>query len=312
MCLARLPVDRDRFHCIPLYDEVPVVVVPLEHLVTAADEVTLSDLADEQLVLPHASGWTPDAPQLDFPEMDAKDAIEVVASGTGVVIVPSPWPGCTTARTSRRARSSTCRRRRSGWPGAWTATTSRCRRSSGSCADGRPTAHAPDTVPRRTFRPRHTEGRRVGHDTNERLDSSPDHQLPHPALDHQLDETTTAPRRPRQGRLRDHRGDRRRVPRLGLRQHRLPRHGLRRLARVDHGQHRLALRPHLERVRRVRAVAGDEPLRHHPARPRRRGAGVPDRLLGRDDVQRRHGHRPDVLRRQRADQPLRDPAPGHR
>jgi len=88
MCLVRLPVDRDVLHCIPLYDEVPVVVVSLEHLVTAADEITLADLADEQLVLPHTSGWTPDAPQLNFPPMDPKDAIEVVASGNGVVIVP--------------------------------------------------------------------------------------------------------------------------------------------------------------------------------------------------------------------------------
>lgn len=88
MCLVRLPVSRDVLHCIALYDEVPVVVVPLEHLVTAADEITLADLADEQLVLPHASGWTPDAPQLDFPSMEPRDAIEVVASGTGVVIVP--------------------------------------------------------------------------------------------------------------------------------------------------------------------------------------------------------------------------------
>lgn len=88
MCLVRLPVDRDLLHCIPLYDEVPVVVVPLEHLVTAADEVTLADLDDEQLVLPHASGWTPAAPQLDFPPMSPGEAIEVVASGTGVAIVP--------------------------------------------------------------------------------------------------------------------------------------------------------------------------------------------------------------------------------
>ena len=88
MCLVRLPVDRGTLHCIPLYDEVPVVVVPLDHLVTAADEVTLADLADEQLVLPHPSGWTPDAPQLNFPSMEVKEAIEVVASGTGVVVVP--------------------------------------------------------------------------------------------------------------------------------------------------------------------------------------------------------------------------------
>ena len=88
MCLVRLPVDRGLVHCIPLYDEVPVVVVPLEHLVTAAEEVTLADLEDEQLVLPHSSGWAPAAPQLDFPPMSPGEAIEVVASGTGVVIVP--------------------------------------------------------------------------------------------------------------------------------------------------------------------------------------------------------------------------------
>ena len=55
-----------------------------------------------------------------------------------------------------------------------------------------------------------------------------------------------------------------------------------------------------------------EPLRQHPARHRRREARVQDRLLGRDDVQRRHGHRPDVLRRGRAARPLREPAAGHR
>ena len=59
-----------------------------EHLMTLADEVTLADLADEQLVLPHPSGWTPTAAQLEWPPMAVKDAVEVVASGTGVVIVP--------------------------------------------------------------------------------------------------------------------------------------------------------------------------------------------------------------------------------
>ena len=88
MCLVRLPVDRDGLHCIPLYDEVPVAVLGVEHAATVVDELTLDDLADEQLVLPHASGWTPSADQLDWPEMSVKDAVEVVASGTGVVIVP--------------------------------------------------------------------------------------------------------------------------------------------------------------------------------------------------------------------------------
>lgn len=88
MALVRLPVDRDGLHLIPLYDELPVVVIGTEHLLTLADEVTLADLADEQLVLPHRSGWVPDAAQLAWPPMSVKDAVEVVASGTGVVVVP--------------------------------------------------------------------------------------------------------------------------------------------------------------------------------------------------------------------------------
>jgi DNA-binding transcriptional LysR family regulator len=88
MCLVRLPVDRDGLHCIPLYDEVPVVVAGREHLVSIADEVSLADLDDEQLVLPHPSGWRPAAKQLAWPAMSAKDAVETVAAGTGVVLLP--------------------------------------------------------------------------------------------------------------------------------------------------------------------------------------------------------------------------------
>lgn len=88
MALVRLPVNRDGLHCIGLYAEVPVVVAGVEHFVAAADEVSLADLADEQLVRPHTSGWRPDAFQLDWPPMSERDAIETVAAGTGVVIVP--------------------------------------------------------------------------------------------------------------------------------------------------------------------------------------------------------------------------------
>ena len=89
MCLVRLPLtDPDGLHLVRLYDEVPVVVVPVDHLATAADEVTTADLADEQLVLPHVSGWLPEVPQLDWPPMSWREAIEVVASGSGVAIVP--------------------------------------------------------------------------------------------------------------------------------------------------------------------------------------------------------------------------------
>ncbi len=88
MALVRLPVNRDGLHCITLYAEVPVVVAGVEHFIAAADEVSLADLTDEQLVRPHASGWRPEAPQLEWPYMSEKDAIETVAAGTGIVIVP--------------------------------------------------------------------------------------------------------------------------------------------------------------------------------------------------------------------------------
>jgi DNA-binding transcriptional LysR family regulator len=88
LCLVRLPVDTDGLHCVRLYDEVPVAVAGRDHLISAATEVTLDDLADEQLVRPHASGWRPTAEQLAWPEMTEGEAIETVATGTGVVVVP--------------------------------------------------------------------------------------------------------------------------------------------------------------------------------------------------------------------------------
>ena len=89
MCLVRLPIDRDGLHCIPLYDEQPVVVSGREHFVAAADgEVELGDLADEQLVIPHRSGWKPTADQLEWPPMDERTAVETVAAGTGIALMP--------------------------------------------------------------------------------------------------------------------------------------------------------------------------------------------------------------------------------
>jgi DNA-binding transcriptional LysR family regulator len=89
MAIVRLPVDRDGLHCVRLYDEVQVAVASRDHVLAAADEeVTTADLVDEQLVRPHASGWTPQAEQLDWPPMTEQEAIETVAAGTGVVILP--------------------------------------------------------------------------------------------------------------------------------------------------------------------------------------------------------------------------------
>ncbi len=89
MALVRLPIDRAGLHCIPLYDEVAVVVAGRDHFIAAAeDAVTLADLDDEQLVVPHRSGWTPSAAQLAWSPMTAADAVETVAAGTGVVVLP--------------------------------------------------------------------------------------------------------------------------------------------------------------------------------------------------------------------------------
>jgi DNA-binding transcriptional LysR family regulator len=89
MALVRLPVDRDGLHCVRLYDELQVAVASRDHLLAAADEeVTTADLVDEQLVRPHPSGWTPAADQLDWPSMTEQEAIETVAAGTGIVVVP--------------------------------------------------------------------------------------------------------------------------------------------------------------------------------------------------------------------------------
>ena len=88
LALVRLPLAREGMHVIPLYDEVAVVVAGHEHLVSAAEEVTLADLVDEQLVLPHRSGWRPGVPQLDWPEMTEREAVGTVAAGTGIAIMP--------------------------------------------------------------------------------------------------------------------------------------------------------------------------------------------------------------------------------
>ncbi|MFF8973441.1 LysR family substrate-binding domain-containing protein [Streptomyces sp. NPDC014995] len=89
--LVRLPVDRTVFSAIPLYTEATVVVVPKDHLLTAADEVTLDDLADEVVLHPldDVLGWErpPGEPAFERPATTA-DAIELVAANVGVLVVP--------------------------------------------------------------------------------------------------------------------------------------------------------------------------------------------------------------------------------
>ncbi|HWU31487.1 MAG TPA: LysR substrate-binding domain-containing protein [Marmoricola sp.] len=74
MCFARLPIDRDQLHLIPLYREVPVVVVSKEHVLSVLDEITTADLEDEVT--------------FSLEEITAKQAVETVATGTGYIVVP--------------------------------------------------------------------------------------------------------------------------------------------------------------------------------------------------------------------------------
>jgi hypothetical protein len=90
--LVRLPIPKDGLHVIPLYDEVPVVVMAEDSELTAADELEASDLRGEVLITPaddvlgfQASGTVP--PVFDPPATTA-DAVATVAAGTGVLVVP--------------------------------------------------------------------------------------------------------------------------------------------------------------------------------------------------------------------------------
>ncbi|MEU3784966.1 LysR family substrate-binding domain-containing protein [Streptomyces sp900129855] len=88
---VRLPVDRTVFSAIPLYTETTVVVVPKDHVITAAEEITLDDLADEVVLHPvdDVLGWEqpPGEPAFERPAT-TEDAIELVAANIGVLVVP--------------------------------------------------------------------------------------------------------------------------------------------------------------------------------------------------------------------------------
>ena len=90
--LVRLPVDPEVLHAIPLYEERTVVVVPVDHAVTAAEEIGLDDLADDVVLHPLDDvlvwdGALPGRPALDRPVTTA-DAVALVAAGVGVLLVP--------------------------------------------------------------------------------------------------------------------------------------------------------------------------------------------------------------------------------
>ncbi|TDC95015.1 LysR family transcriptional regulator [Saccharopolyspora aridisoli] len=89
--LLRLPIDRTGLHAIPLYTEQTVVVVPKDHVVAAADEVTSEDIAEDVLLHPldDTLDWErpPGIPAVERPTTTA-DAIVLVAAGVGLLVVP--------------------------------------------------------------------------------------------------------------------------------------------------------------------------------------------------------------------------------
>lgn len=96
--LVRLPIERDGLHVIGLYDEVPVVVASIDSHLTAAEELEFADLAGEVVIVPVddvlaadelAAEAIPGAvtPGFAAPE-DTASAIEIAATGVGIVLVP--------------------------------------------------------------------------------------------------------------------------------------------------------------------------------------------------------------------------------
>ncbi|MFJ4263639.1 LysR family transcriptional regulator substrate-binding protein [Paenarthrobacter nicotinovorans] len=75
LSFVRLPVDRDGLNVIPLYEEQPVVVAPKGHEISVFEVVALEDLAEENFL---------DVEEMGGPAM----ALQVVASGAGLVIMP--------------------------------------------------------------------------------------------------------------------------------------------------------------------------------------------------------------------------------
>lgn len=91
VALLRLPTDTSALAIIPLYEEITVAVVPTDHLLSAAEEISATDLDGESMLLPldDVVGWG-DAPgiPIDHRPDTTQAAMELVAAGTGALIVP--------------------------------------------------------------------------------------------------------------------------------------------------------------------------------------------------------------------------------
>ena len=91
VALLRLPTDTSGLAVIGLYEETTVAVVPIDHLLSAADELTAADLDGQPRLIPldDVVDWL-QAPGtgVDHRPENTAAAIELVAAGVGVLIVP--------------------------------------------------------------------------------------------------------------------------------------------------------------------------------------------------------------------------------
>ncbi|MGV1088061.1 MAG: LysR family transcriptional regulator substrate-binding protein [Mycobacterium sp.] len=96
VALLRLPADTSGLAVIPLYEETAVVVVPADHHLCAADEVSAADIDGEPRLVPldDVIDWAgfpgagaPGTP-IDHRPETTEAAAELVAAGLGVLIVP--------------------------------------------------------------------------------------------------------------------------------------------------------------------------------------------------------------------------------
>ncbi|WP_337338950.1 LysR family substrate-binding domain-containing protein [Microbacterium marmarense] len=99
--IVRLPISKDRLHVIELYEEDPVVIASIDSHLTAAEQLSLEDLSGEVLLVPDDDVLDLDVPGAVAPRFaapaDIEEAIQTVAAGVGIVIVPM-----SIARANRR------------------------------------------------------------------------------------------------------------------------------------------------------------------------------------------------------------------
>ncbi|MFW7400086.1 MAG: LysR substrate-binding domain-containing protein [Rothia mucilaginosa] len=89
--------DGEKYHSIRLYEELPVVILPVDHVLTVLDEVPVEELAEEFLLLPASDipayeevsrAWRESAGRIVPEGLTDKETIELVAAGVGLYIVP--------------------------------------------------------------------------------------------------------------------------------------------------------------------------------------------------------------------------------